>query len=117
MPNSQRRTRPTEGAPTVPNIAAQLAADAIQRSGAIADPTSINYILVYKANANGFPGTLTSMPNDCSSITSCVKFTWVTSQSAFRYASGTQFKTKGRKIVFALANDARGFETEKLILQ
>ena len=69
--------------------AAQAAADAIQRSGSIADPTSINYILVYKANASGFPGSLTSMPSDCSSATSCVKFVWVVSQSAFRYSSGS----------------------------
>ena len=80
------------GAPTCSTAsapaAAQLAADAIQRSGAISDPTSINYILVYKANANGYPGTLTSMPTDCSGVTSCVKYTWVVSQSAFRYTSG-----------------------------
>lgn len=75
--------------PTSAPAAAQLAADAIQRSGAIADPTSINYILVYEANANGFPGTATTMPTDCSGVASCVKFTWVVSQSAFRYASGT----------------------------
>jgi Flp pilus assembly protein TadG len=79
----------TCAANTVP-AAAQLAADAIQRSGAIADPTSINYILVYKANDSGLPGTATTMPaTDCGGAASCVKFTWVPAQSAFRYSSGT----------------------------
>ena len=83
------------GAPTCTTssapAAAQLAADAIQRSGAIADPTSINYILVYKANTSGYPGpdTNTTMPTSCTGYTSCVMFTWVASQAAFRYSGGT----------------------------
>jgi Flp pilus assembly protein TadG len=84
------------GAPTCTTTsapaAAQLAADAIQRSGAIADPTQINYILVYKANTSGFPGADSNtgtMPSSCSGYTNCVMFNWVPSQSAFRYAGGS----------------------------
>jgi Flp pilus assembly pilin Flp len=69
---------------------AQLAADAIQREGSAMPPNAINYILVYKANDSGLPGTATTMPaNDCGGAASCVKFTWVPAQSAFRYSSGT----------------------------
>ena len=46
---------------------AQLAADAIQREGSAMPSDQINYILVYKANAQGFPGAdgSTTMPTSC----------------------------------------------------
>ena len=69
---------------------AQLAADAIQRSGAAADPTLIDYIIIYEANPNGYPGadTATTMPTSCASVTNCVMFQWRASSSQFRYVSG-----------------------------
>jgi len=74
---------------------AQLAADAIQREGSAMPPGDIDYILVYKANAQGYPGSdgNTSMPASCSGYSSCVKFTWQAKanggKGAFRYANGS----------------------------
>jgi hypothetical protein len=74
---------------------AQIAADAIQREGSAMPPNSINYILIYKANAQGYPGAdgSTTMPSSCSSTSNCVKFTWQPNANsgagAFRYADGT----------------------------
>jgi hypothetical protein len=46
--------------------------------------------LVYKANAQGYPGAdgNTTMPTSCSGVASCVKFVWRPNQNAFRYNSG-----------------------------
>lgn len=70
---------------------AQEAADAIQRSGAAMPPDYIEYILVYKSNSQGYPGTegTTTMPSSCTGITDCVRFTWRDSANQFRYAGGT----------------------------
>lgn len=74
---------------------AQLAADAIQREGSAMPPKQINYILVYKANAQGFPGSdgNTTMPSNCSGYSNCVRFTWQQNANggagAFRYADGS----------------------------
>lgn len=70
---------------------AQAAADAIQRAGTAMPSDSIDYILVYKANSQGFPGAegSTTMPSSCSGITACVRFTWRDTLNAFRYANGT----------------------------
>jgi Flp pilus assembly pilin Flp len=74
---------------------AQMAADAIQREGSAMVPSSINYILVYKANDKGYPGAngSTTMPSNCSGVASCVRFTWQPNAGggtgAFRYADGT----------------------------
>ena len=74
---------------------AQLAADAIQREGSAMPNNQINYILIYKANAQGYPGSdgSTTMPANCSGVTSCVRFTWQPGANAgagaFRYANGT----------------------------
>lgn len=69
---------------------AQEAADAIQRSGSATNPDEIQYILVYKANVQGFPGAdgNTTMPADCSATANCVKFTWRPTLNSFKYASG-----------------------------
>src|SRR5262245_44071723 len=53
---------------------AQEAADAVQRSGSAMPVDQIQYLLVYKANANGYPGSMSSMPTSCSGIASCVMF-------------------------------------------
>lgn len=70
-------------------ILAQMAANAIQRAGSAMPKSEIDYIMVYKANDNGYPGTATSMPASCSGISNCVEFTWRDNLQAFRYASGT----------------------------
>lgn len=68
---------------------AQLAADAIARSGTALPKESIRYILVFKANADGYPGTLSSLPTSCAGISQCVAYTWRPAANAFRYSSGT----------------------------
>jgi hypothetical protein len=68
-----------------------MAADAIQRAGSAMPSDFINYILVYEANADGMPGSLSDdddMPADCSGITNCVRFVWRDSADAFRYGGG-----------------------------
>lgn len=69
---------------------AQEAADAIQRAGSAMPPDFINYILVYEANAQGFPGANgnTTMPTDCSGVPNCVRFVWRDSADAFRFGGG-----------------------------
>ncbi|GAB3266723.1 TadE/TadG family type IV pilus assembly protein [Nocardioides dilutus] len=70
---------------------AQMAADAIQRSGSAMPVDQIQYILVYKANDEGYPGSNgnTTMPTTCSGYTNCVRFVWRDSANKFRYAGGT----------------------------
>jgi len=68
---------------------AQEAADAIQRSGSAMPVNQIEYLLVYKANPDGFPGTMTSMPTSCAGVASCVMFRWRDADKRFRYNSGT----------------------------
>ena len=67
-----------------------MAADAIQRNGSAMPEDAIQYMLVYKANAHGYPGAdgNTTMPTSCGSTSNCVKFVWRDSQDAFRYADG-----------------------------
>jgi hypothetical protein len=70
---------------------AQMAADAIQRSGSAMPVDQIKYILVYKANDKGYPGVdgATTMPTTCSGYSNCVRFTWRASADKFRYAEGS----------------------------
>lgn len=70
---------------------AQAAADAIQRSGMSMPKESIDYILVYKANEDGFPGPngSSTMPSDCAGYASCVKFSWNETDAKFRFHSGS----------------------------
>jgi hypothetical protein len=69
---------------------AQAAADAIQRAGSAMPRDSIEHILIYEANAQGFPGGdgNTTMPASCAGFANCVKFVWKESDNAFRYAGG-----------------------------
>jgi hypothetical protein len=78
-------------APASTPALAQEAADAIQRSGSVSDPDMINYILVYKANNQGYPGAdgNTTMPTSCSGYSNCVMYTWRAAIDRFRYNSGT----------------------------
>jgi len=72
---------------------AQQAADAIQRAGSAMPVDQIEYLLVYKANASGFPGadSNTTMPTSCSGYSNCVKFVFRPNlvPPAFRYNSGS----------------------------
>jgi hypothetical protein len=70
---------------------AQMAADAIQRSGSAMPVDQIQYILVYEANDLGYPGADGSrtMPSSCSGYANCVRFTWKDTQNKFRYAGGS----------------------------
>ena len=77
--------------PTSAPALAQLAADAIQRSGSAMPVDQIKYILVYKANDRGFPGAdgATTMPTSCSGYSNCVRFVWRPTQDKFRYSDGS----------------------------
>jgi hypothetical protein len=77
--------------PTSSPALAQEAADAIQRSGSATNPDQIDYILVFKANAKGYPGAVgnTTMPADCGGTANCVKFTWRDALDSFKYTSGS----------------------------
>lgn len=84
--------------PCVPNdvpALAQEAADAVQRSGSAMPVDQIQYLLVYKANANGYPGADSNktMPTSCAGFTNCVMFKWRDSDNAFRYFSGSWIST------------------------
>jgi hypothetical protein len=70
---------------------AQAAADAVQRAGSAMPVDQIQYLLVYKANASGFPGADSNltMPTSCAGFTSCVMFTWRPTEDKFRYNSGS----------------------------
>ncbi len=70
---------------------AQAAADAVQRAGSAMPVDQIEYLLVYKANAAGLPGTdaNTTMPTSCSGFSNCVMFKWRPTENKFRYNSGT----------------------------
>jgi hypothetical protein len=71
---------------------AQYAADAIQQAGIAMPQDLIQYIAVYKANANGYPGTATSMPADsagCVALGNCVVYRWSKSLDRFVYDGGT----------------------------
>ncbi len=83
------------GAPTcvpanVPALA-QQAADAVQRAGSAMPVDQIQYLLVYKANAGGYPGadSVSSMPTSCSGFSNCVMFKWRPTENKFRYFSGS----------------------------
>jgi hypothetical protein len=71
---------------------AKLAANAIQTQSSALNKDTINYMLIYKANANGFPGSLTGWSanpvSDCSSSGSCVEYVWVKASDKFKYVPG-----------------------------
>lgn len=70
---------------------AQAAADAVQRAGSAMPVDQIEYLLVYKANASGYPGADSNqtMPTSCAGFSSCVMFKWRPSENKFRYNSGS----------------------------
>lgn len=73
---------------TDPAPFAQLAAEAVTRNGtALAD--SIRSVLVYKANANGYPGSLGSVPASCSGVPACVGYSWSSTSGTLVPAGGS----------------------------
>ena len=66
---------------------AQAAADAIARAGSAMPKDSIQWILVYDANAAGYPQPSGNTTLTCT--TNCVKYVWDAGLDRFRYASGT----------------------------
>jgi Flp pilus assembly protein TadG len=65
---------------------AQLAADAIQRAGSAMPTDSIDWILVYQANTQGYPYPTGNKALVCS--TNCVKYVWDKNLDKFRYFGG-----------------------------
>jgi len=81
--------------PSAPKLA-QMAADAIQRTGSAMPVDYIDYIIVYKANDAGYPGALPSLPAataPCGAAANCVLYRWNESANQFRYVSGTWAST------------------------
>lgn len=66
---------------------AQAAADAIQTAGSAMPSDSIDWIMVFEANAQGFPQPASNTTLTCS--TNCVRYTWDEGLGGFRYASGS----------------------------
>ena len=71
---------------------AKLAANAIQTQSSALNKDTINYMLIYKANSTGFPGSLTGWSSDpvsdCRSAGSCVEYVWVKASDKFKYVPG-----------------------------
>ena len=67
----------------------QLAANAVTRNGSALPADSIRYILVYKANADGYPGALSSMPSSCAGVTDCLSYTWNATSGSFVRSGGS----------------------------
>jgi hypothetical protein len=66
---------------------AQGAADAIQRTASALNSTDIEWVMIYKPGANGFPAGY----SDLTCASNCVKYVWDPGLNGgkFRYASGT----------------------------
>lgn len=73
--------------PTNAPMLAQLAANAVQRSGSALPEDAIRELWIYRANAKGYPGEEGNTAWTCT--TSCVQFKWVPTQDSFRYYQGT----------------------------
>lgn len=79
----------TECANTGAPQLAKLAANAIQTQGSALNKDTINYMLIYKANAKGFPGSLNGWSSDpvsdCRTAGACVEYVWVKASDKFKY--------------------------------
>jgi hypothetical protein len=76
---------PANGVP----VLAQMAADSAAEVAVSLPKESVNYLLVYKANADGFPNSRTSMPTVGECVIECVAYKWRASTKRFGYAGGT----------------------------
>jgi Flp pilus assembly protein TadG len=90
--------------------AAQDAANAMQRALSGVPSTSVNYVLVYKANDKGYPGATgsTVMPTSCSGVSNCVMFTWNVAAQQYRYNSGAWDSRTINACVNDVAQDSVG---------
>lgn len=66
---------------------AQAAADTMQTAGTAMKSEDIQWVMIYSANPAGYPGTMTSIPDSCT--TKCVKYVWDSGLNKFRYSSGS----------------------------
>ncbi|HXH81285.1 TadE/TadG family type IV pilus assembly protein [Nocardioides sp.] len=64
---------------------AQAAADSIQTTGNALNNEDIDWVLIYKPGANGYPSGQSTLT--CGS--NCVKYVWDAGLSKFRYSSGS----------------------------
>ncbi len=71
---------------TAPKFA-QAAADTMQTAGMAMNSDDIQWVMIYKANSAGFPGSGTTIPSSCPA--DCVKYVWDDALNKFRYASGS----------------------------
>ena len=71
---------------TAPKFA-QAAADTMQTAGMAMNSDDIQWVMIYKANSAGFPGSGTSIPTSCPA--NCVKYVWDSGLNTFRFASGS----------------------------
>ncbi len=59
----------------------------MQTAGMAMSNDDIQWVMIYKANTAGYPGTGTVIPSTCPS--NCVKYVWDAGLNKFRYASGS----------------------------
>lgn len=85
---------------------AQAAADAIQRAGSAMPKDSIEWIIIYDANSQGYPMPTTNRTLTCT--TNCVKYVWDDALDRFRYASGSWLSTSVNACVNDPARQAVG---------
>jgi Flp pilus assembly protein TadG len=90
----------------VPNLA-QNAANAIARAGTALPEESIRYIMVYEANEDGYPGSMSALPASCDGVPNCVTYTWRSGPQQFRYAGGT-WRSAGINACFPTNVDSVG---------
>lgn len=102
----QASANPPPCSPSNTPALAQAAADAIQRAGAAMPKQQIQYVLVYKANPQGYPMPVGNTSPTCSS--SCVKYVWDAGLSKFRYSSGTWVSTTINACVNNASRDTVG---------
>lgn len=87
----QASSNPPPCAPASTPALAQAAADAIQKAGSAMPKDQIEYLLVFEANAKGYPLPEGNTTLSCSS--NCVRFVWDEGLNKFRYASGSWVST------------------------
>ena len=83
----QASSNPPPCTPASAPALAQAAADAIDRAGSAMPKNSIQSLMVYSANAQGFPLPAGNTSLTCS--TKCVVYVWDAPLNKFRYSSGS----------------------------
>jgi hypothetical protein len=106
----QASANPPPCTPASAPAVAQLAADAIQRAGSAMPKDSIQWVMIYSANAAGYPMPTGNTSYTCSS--KCVRYVWDKGLNKFRYSSGSW----DSKSINACLNDP-GRESVGVVLQ